>query len=83
MLKDWKQKNKETKKELKELEIKKIDELEESEKSLKFLAIKTRFWGRPNNSIKTKRTNKKNTWHREIWNRNKRDEKITNKGNRN
>lgn len=31
------------------MEIKKIDELEQLEKSLNFLAIKNRFWVRPNN----------------------------------
>ena len=31
------------------MEIKKIDELEQLEKSLSFLAIKNRFWVRPNN----------------------------------
>lgn len=31
------------------MEIKKINELEQLEKSLNFLAIKNRFWVRPNN----------------------------------
>lgn len=31
------------------MKIKKIDELEQLEKSLNFLAIKNRFWVRPNN----------------------------------
>ena len=37
------------KKDLKELEIRKINVLEKLERSLNFLAIKNKFWGRPNN----------------------------------
>ena len=37
-----------TKKRAKQLEIKKTDELEELERKLNFVAIKSKFWGRPN-----------------------------------
>lgn len=53
------------------MEIKKIDELEQLEKSLNFLAIKNRFWVRPNNPREELRLReiKKNEWDKEIKNK--------------
>ena len=64
---------------------KKIGQSKELERNLNVMEIKGGFWGRLNNNseeIKLKKNKKKDKWNREIRNRNKKDWKIKNRGNR-